>query len=164
MLDITPNIMDKDNLRFCVLRSTVDNVFRQLRSQGIGTEVRHALIITANEEEQLWLLSVLTTTTPKGLQREVFLLAGWPGTEKLNFHFVSKPGCDLHCAVYEEHSSKNHPGGLKDLRVENKTVPCYAVPDNSLKSLVSIFQPLRAQGMPLSKTCSSISDLNQSAQ
>ena len=38
--------------------------------------------------------------------------------------------------MYEEHGSKNHPGGLKDLRVENKTIPCFAVPENSPKCLV----------------------------
>ena len=51
-----PRIMDKDDPRFQVLRSACDNVFRQLRAQGIGTEVRHAPIITAEEEEKLMAL------------------------------------------------------------------------------------------------------------
>jgi hypothetical protein len=93
-----PKIMDKDDPRFRALRSTVDNVFRQLRSQGIGTEVQHAPVITADEEEQLWLSSVLTITTPKGLQRavywEVLLHSGWPRTEKsrtIEFSFCEQP-------------------------------------------------------------------------
>ena len=53
-----------------------------------------------------------------------------------NFQFLSKPGSDPYCIVYEEHGSKNHPGGLKDFRVENKSVKCYAVPQNTPKCLV----------------------------
>ena len=53
-----------------------------------------------------------------------------------NFRFLSKPGADPHCVVYEEHGSKNHPGGKKDFRAENKSVKCYAVPQNTPKCLV----------------------------
>ena len=38
----------------------------------------------------------------------------------------------------EEHGSKNHPGGLRDFRVENKTVSCHAIPENVPKCLVFI--------------------------
>ena len=53
-----------------------------------------------------------------------------------HFRFLTNPGCDPHCVIYEEHGSKNHPGGLKDLRVDNKTVPCHAMPEQSPKCLV----------------------------
>ena len=38
----------------------------------------------------------------------------WGGQEQRNlgpsnFHFVSKPGCNPHSVVYEEHASNNHP-------------------------------------------------------
>ena len=45
---------------------------------------------------------------------------------------------DPHCVFYEEHGSRNHPGGLKDLRVENKSVPCFTVTENVSKCLVFI--------------------------
>ena len=57
-----------------------------------------------------------------------------------NFRFVSSPGSDPHCVFYEEHGPINHPGGLKDLRVENKSVPCYAVTENIPKYLVFILK------------------------
>ena len=141
-----PKILGKDDPRFVTFRSAVDNVFRQLHSEGIGTEVRRAPIITADEEEKLWLSSILTITTPKGLQRAVFYYIGKcfcvrGGQEQRNlgpshFRFLTNPGCDPHCVIYEEHGSKNHPGGLKDLRVDNKTVPCHAMPEQSPKRLV----------------------------
>ena len=37
---------------------------------------------------------------------------------------------------YEEHGSKNHPGGIMDFRAENKSVQFYAVPQNTPKCLV----------------------------
>ena len=64
----------------------------------------------------------------KGLQRVVFFYIGkcfcirggqeqcllciWPS----NFQFLSKPCFDPHCVVYEEHGSKNQPGGINDLQ------------------------------------------------
>ena len=38
--------------------------------------MRHAPLITADEEEKLWESSVLNITTPKGLQRAVFYYVG----------------------------------------------------------------------------------------
>ena len=40
------------------------------------------------------------------------------------------------CYTYTEHGSKNHSGGLSDLRVPNKQVPCYSIPENRPKCLV----------------------------
>ena len=68
-----PKILDKDDPRFIEFRSAVDNVFRKLRSEGVGTEVRHAPLVTPDEEDKLWESGVLNITTPKGLQRAVFL-------------------------------------------------------------------------------------------
>ena len=38
--------------------------------------------------------------------------------------------------MYIEHGSKDHCGGLGDLRVENKEVPCHAVRESIPKCLV----------------------------
>ena len=40
------------------------------------------------------------------------------------------------CYTYTEHGSKNRSGGLSQLRVENKSVPCYAVQENRPRCLV----------------------------
>ena len=63
----------------------------------------------------------MNSTAPKGLQRTVFFYVGkcfciHAGQEQrnlgpLNFRFLSKLGNDPYCVVYEEHGSKNYPGG-----------------------------------------------------
>ena len=75
ILDNNPNfpkLLDKQQTCFRDIRGTCDTVYRDLRSQGIGAEVRHAPIITPNEEEKLWLTEVFNINNPKALQRAVF--------------------------------------------------------------------------------------------
>ena len=45
---------------------------------------------------------------------------------------------DPDCYTYVEHGSKNRVGGVAELRIENKVVPCYSVPENGEKCLVSL--------------------------
>ena len=67
-----PKLLDKQQTCFRDLRGTCDTVYRNLRCQGIGAEVRHAPIITPAEEEKLWLTAVLNINNPRSLQRAVF--------------------------------------------------------------------------------------------
>jgi hypothetical protein len=48
-----PKILSKDDRRFIDFHSAVDHVYRRLRSEGVGVEVRHADVITVEEEEKL---------------------------------------------------------------------------------------------------------------
>ena len=149
MLDKNPNapkFLNKGEASFRDIRGTCDTVYRDLRSKGIGAEVRHAATISPEEEEKLWRSSVLSIANPKALQRAVFFYIGKcfcirGGQEQRclgpsNFKLIADPDCDPHCVVYVEHGSKNRPGGLKDLRVENKEVTHYAVPENAPQCLV----------------------------
>jgi len=47
-----------------------------LHQQGIGAEVRHAAIITAEEKYKLWVTGVTGCITPKNLQCAVFYYVG----------------------------------------------------------------------------------------
>ena len=58
------------------LHGTLDSYFNKLHSQGVGRRVKHAEIISTEEEDQLWESGVLNTTTPKGLQNPVFHAVG----------------------------------------------------------------------------------------
>ena len=49
LLAAAPKFLDKDESCFHELRGTCDNVYRDLRARGIGTEVRQAPIITPEE-------------------------------------------------------------------------------------------------------------------
>ena len=54
----------------------MENVYRKLHSEGIGTEVRRTPIFTSEEEDKLWELGIIGCTDPKNLQRAVFYYIG----------------------------------------------------------------------------------------
>ncbi len=126
----SPKFLNKAETCFREIRGTCDSVYRDLRSKGIGAEVRHAPLITPEEEEKLWVSGVLSIKDPKALQRAVFFYIGKCfcipcGQEQRNlgpsnFKWIAKPNDDPHCVVYIEHGSKNRSGGLSDLRVETR--------------------------------------------
>ena len=66
----------------------------------------------------------------------MFCVHGGQEQSPSNFRFLSKPGADPHCVVYEEHGSENHPGGIKGFFMQKISVKCYAVPQNTPKCLV----------------------------
>ena len=61
---------------FRELHSVMDTHFRSLRSVGVGAEVKHASLITKEEESVLWDQGVLSVSTPLSLPRAVFYTNG----------------------------------------------------------------------------------------
>ena len=47
-------MIDQKNADFKELHCTMDSVFRSLRVEGVGVQVKHASIITIEEENLLW--------------------------------------------------------------------------------------------------------------
>ena len=94
------------------------------------------------DENKLWESGSIGTSTPKALQRAVFFYIG----KRFNIrdeHLGLGPSqfrrsSDPDCYTYVEHGSKNRVGGVAELRIENKVVPCYSVPENGEKCLVSL--------------------------
>ena len=68
------NFLDKDDPAFSTFLVTLDNLFKSLHADGIGTNPLHTEGISNEEENQLWTSSVLNIHTPKGLLRAVFFL------------------------------------------------------------------------------------------
>ena len=67
MVDNNPaasKFLNKDEPCCRELRGTCNNVYRDLRAKGIGIEVGHAPVITPEEEEALWMSSVLNVVNP----------------------------------------------------------------------------------------------------
>ena len=71
-----PNFLDRSDMHFIKLHNAIDNVFKQLHKDGIGSGSKHAEIVTKVEENQLWEAGVLGTTDPKTLLHTVFYLNG----------------------------------------------------------------------------------------
>ena len=113
----SPSFSTEVNLHFVIFMGLVTQFYRDLHSKGIGTEVKHASLITPEEEEKQWTTEILSVKTPKALQRAVFYYIGKRfsirgGQEQRNlgssnFKWHSKAGDDPDCVTYIEHESKN---------------------------------------------------------
>ena len=136
----TPNFIDKGDRRFRELHGVVESVLCDLRRNGIGAEVKHAPVISPEEEEQLWASGTLGIDTPSKLQRSVFFYLGKVccirgGEEQRNLkpsQFKRQTNPDRY--LYIENGSKNNSGA--NLKVPNKVVPIYAVPAQKQRCLV----------------------------
>ena len=71
-----PNFLDRKNPAFNKLHTVLDNHFKGLRKDGVGSESKHSEIITKEEENQLWCAKVLGLETPKALLQTVFYYNG----------------------------------------------------------------------------------------
>ena len=85
----------------------------------------------------MWCKGVLDSKTPKGLLRAVFFYNGKNSSSVVDrrtetYRLANFLGCiaqiDIYIYMYIEKSSKNHAGGLAQLRLEHKTVPICSVP------------------------------------
>ena len=130
-----PNFLNKDNPVFRKFMVSLDNVFKSLRSSGIGAESKHTEGISNEEEDSLWTSDVLNDTSPDGLLRALFFnnrknfcLRGGQEHRDLGLsqiHRMKLP--DKY--VYNENSSKNRQGGLAQLKLEHKNVSIIANKD-----------------------------------
>ena len=151
MLDCAPDapkFMDQKDVRFRDIRGTCDTVFH---SKGVGADTRHTPIITADEEDRLWSSGVFSDDNPQSLQYavffyvgKVFCIRGGEEQRRLGPSQLVRSN-DPDCYTYIEHGSKNRTGGLLQLRVDNKTVPCYAIPESSPRCLVHLLDTYLAK-------------------
>ena len=124
-----------DSKAFPELHRLLDSLFRNLHSQGVGTDRKQANVIGFDEERQLWASGALSTDTPQGLLNAVFYynrvsLALRGGDEHKGLklpQMVIKavqdpddPSKEIDCLVYMENGSKNCPGNSKQVNLENK--------------------------------------------
>ena len=137
-----PNVLDREEKRFHDFHCACEVIFRRLHQSGVGTDVKHTALISSEEEDKLWSSGTLSVTDPKGLQYAVFFYVGKVycirgGEEQRSLkpsQFVRSHEPD--CYTYIEHGSKTRSGGLAQLHIENKRVPCYANPENEPRCLV----------------------------
>ena len=129
------NFLDKKDVRFKSLHGVMDAHFHQLHSTGIGRDVKHARVLTTDDEERLWKSGVMGTKTPKALQNAAFFIVG-----KM---FCLRGGVELRELkpsqikrhtnpdryIYSENVSKNCNGIFKLLNIANKVVPLFSCPE-----------------------------------
>ena len=128
----SPNFLDKKiPPSFKQLHGTLDIHFRRLHETGLGRRVRHAEIMTKQEEETLWSQNILGTSSPHTLLNSVFYLNGknfcLRGGEEhrklkvSQLQRLSQPDRYL----YHENCSKNRAGTFKQLHLDSKVVPIH---------------------------------------
>ena len=129
-----PNFLDKNNPAFSSFQTSLNNLFKQLRSSGVGAESVQTEGISHEEENRLWESGVLNTDTPKGLLRAVFFYNGkcfcLRGGQEHRELAVSqlKRRHDPDRYVYVEKASKNRPGGVSQLKLQHKSVTIVSNP------------------------------------
>ena len=129
-----PNFLDVKNTSFRPLQNTMDNVFKQLRKEGIGAEKKRAEVVTKEDEERLWSTQTIGIHDPQALFRAVFYYNGKNfclrgGLEHRNLRLSQLVRVhDPDGYIYTEYASKNRTGGYLQLDVPNKTVPIYSTP------------------------------------
>ena len=138
----SPNFLDKSDPRFRELRGACESISRQLRQAGVGAEVKHAALITPDEEDMLWTSGVLGVSSPKALVRAVFYYVGKTlclrgGQEQRGLKPTQfKRAQDPDRYTYIENGSKNYPGSFSGKRDDNKIVTIYANPESQPRCLV----------------------------
>ena len=90
-----------------------------LRSVGVGREVKHARVLTKDDEEKLWQSGVMDTKTPKALQnaaffivRKMFSLRGGVELRNVKTSQIKKES-NPDRYVYTENVAKNGNGTFK---------------------------------------------------
>ena len=135
-----PNFMNRNDPLFRDLNGAIQVRFRELREEGIGAVVKHASVVTADEELILWESQVIGDHSPIALQRAIFFYVGKTfclrgGEEQRKLkpsQFVRS--YDPDCYTYIEHGSKNNSG--TNVKEANKTVPVFSRPDARPRCLV----------------------------
>ncbi len=127
-----PNFLDKQDSRFKPLQGTLDYLFHSLHSEGVGVQVKHAEIVSKEEEAKLWNSEIMGLSSPLSLQNAAFFVVGKffalrGGVEHRNLQLSQlKRMCAPDKYVYYENVAKNSSGSFKKLHVKPKAVPLYS--------------------------------------
>ena len=126
-----PNFLDKKDPRFKLLHNSLDSLYNKLCTMNIGTVVKHAEVLTKEEESMLWETGTLGMHSPRALLNAVFFLNGnnfcLRGGEEHRSLKLSQLKCsdEPPCYTYAENGSKNRNGTFSQRYAPNKTVPIF---------------------------------------
>ena len=68
------NFPDKKNPKFKKLYGTLNSHFRKLHKSGVGTKLKHAEIVSKEEESRLWDRGVMCANSPSSLLNAMFFV------------------------------------------------------------------------------------------
>ena len=125
-----PNFMNRKDPTFKELNGALQVRYRELHEGGVGAVVKHAAVVSPDEEQALWDSKVVGDHDPLALQRAVFFYVGKTfclrgGQEQRGLkpsQFIRSLNPD--CYTYVENGSKNKSG--VNPKEKNKVIPVYA--------------------------------------
>ena len=68
------NFPDKKNPKFKKLYGTLNSHFRKLHKSGVGTKLKHAEIVSKEEESRLWDKGLMGANSPSSLLNAMFFV------------------------------------------------------------------------------------------
>ena len=126
---------------FADVKIVLDNVMKERTQMGVGKGKRIAKLITYDIEEDLWVRGFLGDDSPEKLRTTVMYSLGLhcmlravgehynlrrDCPEKLSQLTFERDSNGVRCLVYrEDHVTKTHDGGLKDMQRDRKVVWVY---------------------------------------
>ena len=145
----TVNPLDTDDPRFGGFRHSLDAEMQRLHAKGLGTRKRQADPITGDEEAILWSCGQLGSHSAHALVNtvyfyncKVFGLRSYDEHHSLQCKQYEKKVDELGKLYleYTDYGSKTNGGGLKHIKVGNKTVRQYENTDDPEHCIVNIFE------------------------
>ena len=135
--------------------------YRELREGGVGAVVKHAAVVSPDEEQALWDSEVVGDHDPLALQRAVFFYVSKTfclrGGQELRGLKPSQFICSSNpdCYTYVENGSKNKSG--VNPKENNKVIPVYANSTARPRCLVYLLDKYFSKFSPKGKVwmCSS---------
>ena len=123
------------------LKFTLDNIMKQQTAMGIGVSVRKAQILSITDEDYLWSLGLLGTSSPEVLLNTVVFIVGkgfalCAGKEHHNLcapgfysqiQFVQDDLGDILIRYTEKIGFKTNKGGIKHRKIEPKVMDLYLI-------------------------------------
>ena len=145
--DVNP--LDTADPRFGRFRQTLDAEMQRLHAKGLGSKRKQAESITADEEAMLWSVGQLGRGSAHALLNtvyfyncKVFGLRSYDEHHSLQCSQFEKK-VDESGRLYLEYTdrgSKTNRGGLKHMKVDNKTVKQYENLDDPDHCVVNLFE------------------------
>ena len=122
--------MDRRDRLFNDLNGALKSVFHKLKEDGIGAVMKHATVVTPQEEELLWSTGTIGVSSPLSLQRAVFYYVGkvfcLRGGEEQRSLKNSQFRREKDSYVYVENGSKNCSG--TSTRIAASMITDHAIP------------------------------------
>ncbi len=146
-----PSIDFFNNSAFADLKLTLDAEMKRLQKGGVGSKKRQAEPLTLDEEELLWALGLLGSSSPQALEDTIIFMNGlYFALRSGNEHrLLRSDPCQIELVErngerpylhYTEDISKNRPGVLKGRKVKQKIVIHHANEANPERFFIRFFK------------------------